>query len=190
MKSEEIKQKALSLYLNSLSIEKISEQTKVNTATIKNWKKRYKWDEIKNKTIQKISDNSPEKYSKIISDQIKIGDLAQKELIIRLERQEKNKEEIIKLQEYLNPYLIKEEKSDEDKEIIANTIEVLKGKYKELMGNYDLINIEKHSLEVVRPKTQTQFNFLKQDNNPTYTFEIIRPNNDSQNSMETESKTN
>lgn len=123
MKNQKTRDKAIELYINNLSLEKIAENLNLSVSTIKEWKKKFDWDNIREKTIQKISEKQPDKYSEIISQQMEIGLLAQKELLNRLKKE-----------------------------------------YPDIKEN-DLINIMKHSLEVVRPKTVSQYNFMKQENN-------------------------
>jgi hypothetical protein len=44
--------------------------------------------------------------------------------------------------------------------------------------------------EILAPKSVTQFNFMKQENNgPSYRFEIVKPDNDDRHKVETKSET-
>ena len=122
MKSKYLKDKALGMYINNTAINRIANEINVQALTIRTWVIKHNWKQVRENTIKKVADNQPDIYGQIIKDQIKITQLAHKELIYRLK----------------------------------NNLEDFRSS--------DLIAIQKHGLEVVRPKTTTQVNFMKQDN--------------------------
>jgi len=77
---------------------------------------------------------------------------------------------------------IAEKQPEKYQEIIEEQMQIVKLAHKELLirlkdspeaiKGQDLVNITKHGLEVVRPKTMSQFNFMKQEvmNDRTYRF--------------------
>ena len=119
------------MYIDNQSLDKISKKVGVTITAVKKWKSKYKWIEIREKAIQKVTEMLPSKYSKIIDDQIEITNLAAQKLLSRL-------------------------------------------KTPGTWHNKDLIQIVKHGLELVRPKVNPEFNFIKQDINQAtlYKFEI------------------
>jgi len=84
MKSQKTKQKALELYINNISTEKIAKEVNVSRDSIEKWVKKFGWKEIREKSIQKSAEKSTDKFSKIIDNQLEIGHLAQEELKRRL----------------------------------------------------------------------------------------------------------
>ena len=87
---------------------------------------------------------------------------------------------------------------EEEKERSIKLIKAVESKFaNELQSNEGIpkstaqfAQIQRVKWEILMPKTISQYNFLKQENNngPTYTFQIIEPD-DNTNTMETQSQT-
>ncbi len=130
MKTKAQREKALALYINSVSIEKIAKKLEANPATIKRWKKRYDWNKVKQTAIEKSIENAPQLHQKIVDDQIDIT-MSTNQLIKRFLKSIKKYGSLGR---------------DENQ-----TLQIL-------------TKIMTHGLEVVRPKTVSQYNFMKQEN--------------------------
>jgi len=168
-KSPEVKAHALELFLDGMPMYKICKAVGVAKLTLYKWKDKYEWSELFEEAAQRRHRRVTER---VIKKQEGNAELACLELQKRLKEQEKSSETLTDLQRVLGVTLAnKPHKSADDSELnkwrkdlsdIAKSI----GQFsKMLMDNRDLINMEKHGLEVVRPKqTTNNLNITKSDN--------------------------
>lgn len=131
MKSEQTKQKALALYIDSMSTEKIAKEVGVQRKTVREWERKFGWKQIREEAVNRVAEKQPQLYQEIIETQMDIVKLAHKELLLRLTTGD-------------------------------------------IKFTSDLVQIMKHGLEIIRPKTTSQLNFLNQDVNKgiVYQFEV------------------
>ncbi len=157
MKTKKQYQKALTLYINNVPIYHIASQMHMGKQVIYDWKRKYEWDNLRNDTIQKQSENLTDK---IIDKQILIVTEAQKQLNDKLKKQDEIIEQIGELHsqiKVLNP--------KEDKEDRLELYSMMNALVKQLLETKDLINIMKHGLNVVRPTEHvSNLNITKTDN--------------------------
>lgn len=94
MKSQKTKNKALELYLNNVSILKISRQLKINKDTFYKWQKKGNWDKLKEKAVLKAAENTT---NDIITLQSELGRLASEELLAKLKDKELGDKELVSI---------------------------------------------------------------------------------------------
>ena len=165
-----VRQSALMMFIDNTPYLEIARRLDINPVTIKQWQAKYGWKEIKSKAIADASAQAPEKFVEIINSQASIAVLAHKELLERLERQDITREQVNLLALQLKDNVTKrrrpettaEEKAELKKEtkLLMQTINALRG---DLFDNNELISIERHSLELARPKSVSNLN-LTQNN--------------------------
>lgn len=153
------KRRARKLYIEGWDMKKIAEDLDVNLNTLTNWKKKYKWNRTFEKTEEELSE---EETSQLIKEQMSISQKTQKEILYRLNEQSKVRETIKNIRNSFNK-LVKEEKVTK-KDVMTFT-KAMNTAQSQLMGEQTLFKLMAHGLEIVRPKTNAQYNFMKQDNN-------------------------
>lgn len=158
MKTAAEREQALALFLNNLSWENIAKELNIAERTVRDWGEKYNWKDIREKTIQKAAEKAPDKYHTIISDQVEIGDLANKEVLKRLKSQGE-----IRLQVDLLFEKLKTIDQKEDPDSYFATVDAMKTLMQQIFQNRDLITIQKHVLEVVRPTRE--INFIQEQKN-------------------------
>lgn len=176
MKSNQVKERALALYIENNSTEKIAKQVGVTRKTIEQWSKKNNWYDIREEAINKSIQKSPEKYSEVIDEQIKITLLAHKELLKKFKHQEVIKKEIDEIHDLWRDMNLEAKPTKEERLTYYDSLRAL---YSQLMGDLTLVKIMIHGLEVIRPKTMSQLNFMKQEINDVtmYRFEVENANN-------------
>lgn len=167
MKTNTQKEKAKALYIDNYSILKISKEIGVAKTTVQKWIKKYDWKEAREKAINAAVQKAPEKHTKIIESQIDIVTKAQTELLKKLDMQPKIRKQLDEVKQRWEE--LKKEKKP-TKEEFANYLDCLRSIYSQLMNDYTLVKIMTHGLEVVRPKSLAQYNFMKQENNMNVGF--------------------
>lgn len=179
MKKEERIQKqkeALKLYLVGTPMYKISTILKMDNKTVYAWEDKFEWKEKLQDAHNRLSDKVIDKQEKIIEEQISITFKANKELLIRLDKQEETRNNIEKMRPRMIK-LINEIKSEQFKGNIENRIlkdelqnllVIFKILQSELIQDKDLISIEKHGLDIIRPKSIVQNNFMKKETNISF----------------------
>ncbi|MCH7568481.1 MAG: hypothetical protein IIA87_03585 [Nanoarchaeota archaeon] len=149
-----IRDKALVMFLDGRSEINIGLELDITPLTIRKWKKKYDWYDLREKTEKKTNEKVSNKYSdikeRIIKDQIIIGDKANKELLKRLKEQEEINKQI---EEYKKDWIKmnKEEKLTKDE--IKQYWDTLNTLLQQKMQNKDLISVLKHTIDVIRPRT-------------------------------------
>jgi len=130
-----------------------------------------------------------ENHQEIIDEQIRIVEKAQSSLLYMLDHQPQIRVELEKLKKGFSEMCEELHNKGEkpSKEDYNTFYEALRALYSQLMGPIPLIKVMEHGLNVIRPKTMAQYNFVKQETNqgPTYRIEIVKPN-DSRHKVETE----
>lgn len=94
MKSQKIKTKALELYLDNISILKISEQLKINKDTFYKWQKKGNWIKLKEEAILKSAEKTT---NDIITLQSELGRLASEELLTKVKKKKLADKELVSL---------------------------------------------------------------------------------------------
>lgn len=129
MKSQEIKSKALELYLRNVPVWTISKQLNITQKTLHHWKKQYSWDKLKEEYINKLSINVTDK---IIKEQLAITELAQELLVERLKY---NQEDV---------------KSNELVSLLKHRLELVRPK--QTTNNLNITKNENQVIQVIIPK--------------------------------------
>jgi len=90
MKPPQTKNKALELYVRSVSVEQICKRLKLSKTTFYQWQRSGKWDVLKKEAIQKMAENTT---NELINVQTQLGKLASEQLLEKMkEKQLKNPE--------------------------------------------------------------------------------------------------
>lgn len=150
---------ARDLYFEGYSLAKISKKLKVHRRTLTDWKKNFKWEEGKTKAAEKMSEDI---NTRIIEEQLNISQKAQTELLLRLEEQEKVRATIDNLRKAWDSLVQKGDVKKKDIQTFTRAMSLAQG---QLLNEQTLFKIMVHGLEIIRPKTVAQYNFLRQDNN-------------------------
>ena len=151
--------KAFKLYIEGESVKTICRKLNVNKRQLTKWMTRHNWEKSREKALEKHKDVITDF---IIDQQIEIVKSAQKELVDRLKRQEKARALKTRLEEHFNQLLSNGEISDGDLNAFNKAMAVVN---RDMMNDTSLIKLMTHGLDIVRPKTINEMNFMKQDNN-------------------------
>lgn len=163
------REKARKLYVEGWNMKQIAKELGVSQNTIANWKKKHKWDKALEKSREEMS---TEETSQLVNEQMEISKKTQKELLHRLNEQNKVRETIKNIRESFNKLV---EEGKVTKKDVASFTKAMNTAQSQLMGEQTLFKLMAHGLEIVRPKTNAQYNFMKQDNSNNVEIKVNIP---------------